>query len=73
MRGRLMGIVEDYGDDIERLNTHQGLIPSQECEDNVSAEDVSVLAKSGAIVEVLYIAQNSFPNSTNLICQVGLS
>ena len=27
---RLMGIGEDYDDDIERLNTHPDLLPSQE-------------------------------------------
>ena len=30
MRGRLMGIGEDYDDDIERRNTHPDLLPSQE-------------------------------------------
>ena len=35
MHGYLMGIGEDYDDDIERLNTHLELLPSQECADNV--------------------------------------
>ena len=64
MCGRLMGIVEDYDDDIEKLNTHLDLLPSQECMDNVSAEDASVLAKPGAIVKVFEVAQNALPNAT---------
>ena len=39
MRRRLMGIGEDYDDDVERLNNHPDLLPSQECADNVSDED----------------------------------
>ena len=37
MRGCLMGIIADYDDDIQRLNTHTYLLPSQECTDNESA------------------------------------
>ena len=36
MRSLLMGIGKDYTDDIERLNSHPDLLPSQECADNVS-------------------------------------
>ena len=36
MRSLLMGIGKDYNDDIERLNTHPDLLPSQECAENVS-------------------------------------
>ena len=43
MRGRQMGIGEDYDDEIERQNTQPYLLPSQECEINVSAKDASVL------------------------------
>ena len=64
MCGRLMGISEDYDDGIERLDTHPDLLPSQECVDNVSAEDASVLAKSGAIVKVFEVAQNALPDAT---------
>ena len=64
MCGRLMGIGEDYGDDIERLNTHPDLITSQECADNVSDEDASVLSKAGAIVKVLEVDHNTLPNAT---------
>ena len=39
MRGRLMGIGEDYYDEIERMNTHPYLLPSQECDVKVSPED----------------------------------
>ena len=62
--GCLMGIGESYDDDIERLNNHPDLIPSQECAYNVSVKDISVLPKSGAVVKVIGVAQNAFPNAT---------
>ena len=40
MRGRLMGIGGDCNDIIKRFNTHPDMLPSQECVDNVSTEDV---------------------------------
>ena len=64
MHGCLMGIGEYYDDDIESLNANPDLLPSQECKDNVSAEDASVLAKAQAIVKVLDVAHNSFPSAT---------
>ena len=62
MRGRLMSIGEDYDDDIERRNTHPDLLPSQECAVKVSAEDVSVLTKSCAIVKVIAVAKAALLN-----------
>ena len=62
IRGRLMGIDEDYDDGFERLNTHQNLLPSQECAYRVSDKDASVLA---AIVKVLKVSHNALPNATN--------
>ena len=64
MRGRMMGIGEYYDDDIDSLNTHPDLLPSQECSDNVSAKYASVLVKVGAIVKVIEVAQNALPNAT---------
>ena len=64
MRGHLMVIVEEDDDDIERLNTHPNLLPSQECIDNVSAEDASVLVKVVDIVKDLEVAHNALPNAT---------
>ena len=64
MFGRLMGIGEYYNGDIERLNNHPHLIPSQDCADNVSAKEASVLAKAGSVVKVLEVDQNVFPNAT---------
>ena len=64
MRGHLMVIVEEDDDDIERLNTHLDLLPSQECADNVSAEDASVITKTGAIVKFIEVAQKAFLNAT---------
>ena len=59
-----MGIGEDYNDDIERLNNHPYLLPSQECADKVSAEDASVLAKSRTTVKIIEVVQNELPNAT---------
>ena len=64
MRSRLLGIGEDYDDGIERLNYHPDLLPPQECADNESAKNSSLLAKSGDIVKVLKVAQNALPNAT---------
>ena len=64
MRGRLMGISEDYDDEIERRNTHLDLLPSQECDVNVSAKDLSVIKKSGAIVKVLAVVKSALTNAT---------
>ena len=53
MRARLMGIDENYHDDLERENTHPTLLPqeTQECE--VSDETKEVLRKAGAIRTLL--------------------
>ena len=64
MCGGLIGIGDDYDDDIERLNTNPELLPSQQCADNFSAEDASVLAKAGAIVKLIEVDHNAFPNAT---------
>ena len=65
VRDRLMGIGEDYDDDIERLNTHPDPLLLQECVDNVSAKDASVLAKARAIVKVLLVAKNLVHQKSN--------
>ena len=64
IRGHLMGISESYDDEIERLNTHPDLMPSKECNINVSAKDASVLTKECAIVKSLAFSKAAFPNST---------
>ena len=51
MRDCLMGIGEDYDNDIERLNTHPDVLPSHECADNFLAEDSSVLAKQEILLK----------------------
>jgi hypothetical protein len=53
MRARLMGIDENYHDDLERKNTHPTLLPqeTQECE--VSDKTKEVLRKAGAIRTLL--------------------
>ena len=65
IHGRLMGIGEDYDDDIEKFNNHPDLLTSQECADHVSAENTSVLVKVEDIVKVLEVSQNALPNATN--------
>ena len=49
---------------MERQDTHPDLLPSQECVVNVSAEDASVLTKSGATVKVLAVAMVALANAT---------
>ena len=64
IRGLLMGIGEDYADEIERRNTHPDLKSSQECAVNVSAKDASLLTKVGAIVKFIAVTKAALTNST---------
>ena len=49
MRGHVMGIPEDYNDDIERSRTHPLLLPKIESE-KLLATDGEVLEKSAIVV-----------------------
>ena len=66
MRARLMGVDENYDDDIEKQNTHPDLLPqeSQECDTTVSEETKKMLAKAGAFRKVTAVTQAGLPNAT---------
>ena len=65
MRARLMGVDENYDDDVERKNTHPDLLPqeSQECATTVSEETKKMLAKAGAFRKVMAVAKAGLPNA----------
>ena len=49
MRARLMGIDENYHDDLERLATHPDLLPQETQECRISDENKELLHKAGEI------------------------
>ncbi len=59
MRARLMGIDENYHDDLERENTHPTLLPQEAQECGVSDETKEVLRKAGTIRTLLAATKNS--------------
>ena len=66
MRARLMGVDENYDNDIEKHNTHPDMLPpeSQECATIVSEETKKMLAKAGAFRKVMEFTQAGPPNAT---------
>ena len=66
MRSRLMGVDENYDDDIENQNKHPDLLPqeSQECVTTVSEETKKMLAKAGSFRKVMAVTQAGLPNNT---------
>ena len=67
MRARLMGISENYNDEIEQLNTQPGLLPPQECAvPTMSTKDASVLIKAGIPTKALVIATMALPQAPKM-------
>ena len=67
MRARLMGISENYDDEIERLNTQPGLLPPQECAaPTMSTKDASILTKVGTLTKALDIATMTLPQAPKM-------
>ena len=66
MRARLMGVDENYDDDIEKQNTHPDPLPqeSQECATTVSEETKKMLVKAGAFCKVMAFTQSGLPIAT---------
>eukprot|EP00957_Ditylum_brightwellii_P162137 12344539-Ditylum_brightwellii.AAC.1 len=62
MQARLMGIDEDYHNDIERENTHPNLLPQKAQEYGISDETREVLCKAGAICTLLAATKTSLPD-----------
>ena len=67
MRAQLMGVDENYDDDIEKQNTYPNLLPqvSQECASTVSEETKKMLVKAGAFRKVMVVTQAGLPNATS--------
>eukprot|EP00957_Ditylum_brightwellii_P129573 9883102-Ditylum_brightwellii.AAC.1 len=61
MQARLMGIDEDYHNDIKRENTHPTLLPQKAQECRISDETREVLRKAGAIRTLLAATKTSLP------------
>ena len=62
MRARLMGIDENYHDDLEREYTHPTLLPQEAQECGVSDETKEVLRKAGAIRTLLAATTTGLPD-----------
>ena len=65
-RSWLMGVDDNYDDDIEKHYTHPDLLPqeSQECATTVSEKTKKMLANSGAFRKVMGVTQTGLPNAT---------
>eukprot|EP00957_Ditylum_brightwellii_P199072 15175030-Ditylum_brightwellii.AAC.1 len=62
MQAHLMGVAEDYHDDIEHENTHPSLLPQKAQECGISNKTREVLRKAGAICTLLAATKNSLPD-----------
>ena len=62
----MIGVDENYDDDIEKQNIHSDLLPQepQECATTVSEETEKMLAKAGAFRKVMAVTQTGLPNDT---------
>eukprot|EP00957_Ditylum_brightwellii_P130661 9967771-Ditylum_brightwellii.AAC.1 len=59
MQARLMGVAEDYHDDVKCENTHPTLLSQKAQECGISNETRDVLCKDGAIRTLLAATKNS--------------
>ena len=53
MRARLMGVDENYHNNLERLATHPDLLPQETQECGISDENKELLHKAGAICTLM--------------------
>ena len=63
MRARLMGVPEDYDNDIERQNTHTDLLLQEVQECAIWQETKDLLHKAGAIRKLVAATRKSLPNA----------
>ena len=63
MRVRLMGIDENYHNDLERENTHPTLLPQEAQECGISDETKEVLCKAGTIHTLLATTKTGLPEA----------
>ena len=64
MRARLMGIDENYHNDLERLATHPDLLPQETQECAISDENKELLHKAGAICTLMAAKKQGLHTST---------
>ena len=64
MRARLMGVDENYHNDLERLATHPDLLPQETQECGISDENKELLHKAGAICTLMAATKQSLPTAT---------
>ena len=64
MRARLMGIDENYHDDLKREATHPDLLPQETQECAISDENKELLHKAGAIRTLMAAEKQGLPTST---------
>ena len=63
MRARLMGIDENYHDDLDRANTHPTLLPQEAQECGTSDKTKEVLGKTGAVRTLLAATKTGLPDT----------
>ena len=64
MRARLMGVDENYHDDLEHLATHPDLLPQETQKCGISDENKELLHKAWAICTLMAATKNSLPTTT---------
>ena len=64
MQARLMGVDDNYHDDLERLATHPDLLPQEAQECGISDENKELLHKAGAIRTQMAATKQSLPTAT---------
>ena len=63
-RARLMGVDENYHDDLERLATHPDLLPQETQECGISDENKELLHKAGAIRTLMAAKKQGLSTTT---------
>ena len=66
MRARLMGIDENYHDDLEREATHPDLLPQETQECAISDKNKELLHKAGAIRTLMAAKKQGLHTSTQI-------
>ena len=64
MRARLMGVDENFHDDIKRQATHLSLLPQEAQECGISDKNKELIRKAGAICTLMAATKQSLPKAT---------
>ena len=64
MQARLMGVDENYHDNLKRLATHPDLLPQETQKCRIFDENKELLHKAGAICTLIAATKQSLPTAT---------